>query len=126
LDPKRKQALTRLLDGASANQVANELGVNRSTVGRWMKDDPEFQAALSPVEGMSERARGGLAALVPKALRLLDQSLSGDSDIPPARATLALKMVQAAAQVGSAQEKVEGTLASRLAELDARDDRLTD
>jgi len=111
--------LTRLLDGWSASEVAAELGINRSTVSRWMKNDPEFVAALSGNKEISESARGGLADLVPRALSLLEQALQNDN-ISASRATVALNVVKAAASLGAAAEKTEGTLAARLAEIDAR------
>jgi len=115
VDPKRKQAAEILASGGTQADAAKAVGVNRSTVMRWLKD-PEF---VESVDGRSDAA-GGLTMLVPEALLLLQQALSGD--VSAARARIALDVIKAAAglnPVGAA----EGTLISRIAELDERGTR---
>lgn len=60
-------ALAALLVGKPITTAAREAGVSRSTVHRWLNDDPEFLATFNG-------ARAEMAAAVEQGLRLLSAS----------------------------------------------------
>jgi hypothetical protein len=47
LPPQQTRALAALLGGATITAVADSAGVDRTTVHRWLRDDPGFQAAYN-------------------------------------------------------------------------------
>lgn len=127
MDPRRKKALERLSAGDRIGKVAADLGVHRSTIARWVKNDPEFAATLNPSEDeLADRARGGLSTLVPQALELIELALRGDGAVSAARARVALDVIKTAASFDRSEAIGTGTLAERLHELDAGDDRESD
>jgi hypothetical protein len=118
LEPQKAEALQRLLLGQSANSISKEIGVHRSTILRWAKNDPDFVEALQDAE--QEEAKEGLDRLVPKALKTLEDSLT-KGNVPTPKARIALDIIKAAAQVAKLDEGGTGSgLAKRLAELDSR------
>lgn len=119
-DPKHLAA-EALAAGLSNNQASKRAGVNRSTVGRWL-EDPDFQALVEELRGSQAlEALSGLSSLVPAALKILQDALSGDSDVSAARAGVALNVVKAAASLSKGDEGAgESTLESRIKELDGR------
>jgi len=121
VDPRKKKAAELLRSGhKSQYQVAKLIGVDRATIGRWLKSDEEFREEVSrepSEEELSTRARGGLADLVPQAIQLLERALS-DGDIPANKATMALNVIKAAAQLSPSVSDADKTLAQRLAELE--------
>lgn len=47
LDERKERAIFLLLEGKTMNEAASELGVNRSTVYRWKKNDALFKKELN-------------------------------------------------------------------------------
>lgn len=121
LDERKRQAAEALANGANASAIARELGVDRATVGRW-KQDPDFQAAIQKIlEEAQAGAVDGLHSLVPASLRLLEDFLSGNQNIPANRATAALNVIKAAAAIDRGTgEGGETQFEERLKALDAR------
>lgn len=125
-DPRRIRAARALAGGSSKAAAAREAGINRSTIQRWL-DDPEFldllvehKELLEAPAPLEAQATKGLSDLVPKALALLEEALSG-GDVPAAKARVALDVVAKAATLHTT-EVLEGetSLASLLEKLDAR------
>ncbi len=110
---RREQAAGLLRQGVSQAQAARQVGVDKSTIGRWLKD-PSFVALVQTPDYQAEAATG-LADLVPKALELLESALAGES-IPANKARVALDIVKAAAVAGRADSS-GGELARRIAEM---------
>ncbi len=119
MEARKEEALALLLSGLNNAQTAKQIGVNRVTVGRWIKDDPEFAAALDPE--LAEKARGGLRELVPQALKILEDALTPGGNVTAARAKVALDVIKTASSISTSEEKITGTLAARLAEIGTRD-----
>ena len=113
-----KRAVELLAAGVSQAEVARQLGVNKSTVYRWVRAQREqgaAEASLNPSDtpalNLQSEAASGLADLVPRALQLLEAALDGQ--IPASKARVALDIVKAAASVTG--EKSGGELARRIA-----------
>ena len=115
-----------LAAGASQAKASKEAGVHRSTVARWL-EDPTFQDLLKEQQESFEapapleaQATKGLSDLVPKAIALLEEALSG-GDVPAAKARVALDVVAKAATLRTTEVmEGESSLASLLEKLDAR------
>jgi transposase-like protein len=64
--------------GKSVAETARTSGVGRTTIYRWLKSDPAFQAAYNQwQEGMEESARSRLSTLTDKAVDALEKALEG-------------------------------------------------
>lgn len=71
IDPRRLRALEALLEGATAAEVAVELGVNRSTIWRWTREPTfaaQYRAAASDrlehaASRLDDAARGAVDVL---------------------------------------------------------------
>jgi len=118
MEAHKDYALKRLIEGASANQISKEIPVHRSTITRWLKNDPEFQEALG---GTVLDAGRRLDQLVPEAITVLELGLKGKKTVSQAR--VALDIIKAAAQVGKLGDGDTTAFQKRLAELDARNNR---
>ena len=46
LKPAKQAAIKHLVEGASLSETARRVGVDRKTIGRWLRDDPTFEFAL--------------------------------------------------------------------------------
>jgi transposase-like protein len=80
LTEKQLEALEALTDGQNVTQVAARIGVNRSTIHRWLQD-PHFQAARRQL--MQERfdqLRTRSLAMGERALDALDHLLTNPVD----------------------------------------------
>lgn len=128
-DARRSRVARALAAGSSQARAAKEAGVHRSTVARWL-EDPTFQDTLKQQQELLEapapleaQATKGLSDLVPKAIALLEEALSG-GDVPAAKARVALDVVAKAATLRTT-EAIEGetSFASLLERLDARSPR---
>lgn len=121
MDDRKREAAEALAHGASASALAREMGVDRATIGRWKKE-PDFQAHITAV--LAEESAGavdGLHSLVPASLKLLEDFLSGNQNIPANRATAALNVIKAAAAIDrGAGDSAETAFEERLKALDAR------
>ncbi len=112
-DVKRQKAAELLRQGVSQAEVSRQVGVDKSTIGRWLKD-PSFVALVQTPDYQAEAATG-LADLVPQALKLLEDALAG-ANVPANKAQVALNIVKAAATAGKS-EASGGELARRIAEM---------
>lgn len=73
--PLRERARAQLAEGRTPTEVAEALGVERSTVWRWLQR-PDFAALASQFNGTSvEGARARIGALVSDALEVLEAVL---------------------------------------------------
>lgn len=72
-------ALKVLSEGGTQEEAGKAAGVHRVTVARWKAEDPEFAAALE-AEGRSQAkiAEKGLGLLLPRALKVYEDALTGD------------------------------------------------
>jgi transcriptional regulator with XRE-family HTH domain len=120
VDVARQRAAELLRRGVSQAETARQVGKNKSTVARWLKD-PSFVALVQTSDFQAEAATG-LADLVPKALDLLRRALEGET-IPANHQAVALNIVKAAAANDPAGAAGGGELARRIQEMDgARSD----
>lgn len=116
LSPKQEQALTSILTGAAITKDAQEAGVDRRALHRWLAHDARFIAALNRYQReMDDARRQRLRLLSGKAVKALEDILDDGSAPPPLRlraATAVLKAVQAERPVGpTPEEEVELALA---------------
>jgi hypothetical protein len=91
--------------------------VDRATLTRWARD-AAFQAAVDAAKPqLAEVATAGLSDLVPQALQVLEDALSGKK-VTAQMARVALDTVKAAANIhGGSSEG--GSFLAKLKELDA-------
>ena len=88
LTAQQNQALTLLITGRSIPEIAQELGLHRSTVWRWSRE-PAFEAEFnaSVAEARSEQVRSYLS-MQEKALETLTNCLESRNDMVRLRASL--------------------------------------
>ena len=81
LGPEQQRALEYLLDGSSVAETARSMGVARSTIHRWIKNDPVFRAAYEEwQEEALASVRSRLLALTDRATDSIERSVkAGDS-----------------------------------------------
>ncbi len=126
-DLKKLKAARSLARGSTQAAAAREAGVDRATIGRWLKDQ-EFKEmvvtatdAEDSVEDPTVEAERGLSRLVPQAERVLEEALAG-ADVSTQMARVALDIIKAARalepKAGSGEDGTP-TLASLISELDA-------
>jgi transposase-like protein len=85
-DPKREIAAQALQRTDNASEAARKAGVNRATIGRWLKEADfsnrvtELRIQLLDVDpdDVSEEAERGLARLVPIAEAVIEAALRGE------------------------------------------------
>lgn len=125
-DLARLRAARALANGSTKAAAAREAGVDRATLTRWAKE-PSFQdmvlKAQSGDASPEEKASKGLADLVPMAMKVLEDALTGAHQITPAQARVALDVVKAAKTfepAASAEDTGPSTLTALIQELDAR------
>jgi hypothetical protein len=119
------RAARALARGESKAAAAREAGVDRATIGRWVKT-PEFSDMVLQAQPVEEgddpkvQANKGLHDLVPIAMKVLEDALNG-ADISPQQQTVALNVIKAAKQFEPPSEEETGpsTLTSLIARLDA-------
>src|SRR5215217_371309 len=97
----RLRAARALANGSTQAAAAREAGVDRASIGRWVKEpafhdmilkakEPEPDAA-SPAEAVDR----GLTARVEKALSVIDDALAG-GNVSSSMARVALDVIKAA------------------------------
>ncbi len=123
-DERQVLAAQRLVEGATLQEAADAAGVNRATVIRWRQDPAfrDFQADQAKrADDAGLRARAGLEALVPKALKLLDEALEPGSKITGQAAKNALDVIKAASAMSREEGAAGGgTLEARIVEIDEK------
>jgi hypothetical protein len=78
LDLEQQNALESLMGGKSVSETARVVGVSRSTVFRWLKDNLEFQAAYNEWrESLKESCRSRLLAMADKAADTVEKAVEG-------------------------------------------------
>ena len=81
LSPKQWQAIELMAAGKRLSQVVAESGVSRKTLYRWRHEDADFIAELrARRRELYDGAADRLAALLPRAVRVLALHLSDPSD----------------------------------------------
>lgn len=127
-DAARIRAARALAQGFSQAKSAAEAGKDRSTIKRWLKDpafldllqeQKELLAAPDPLEASAEK---GLGSLVPQAIELLEQALSGAGTVSATKARVALDIVKTAATLRHEETAADApsSLASLIEKLDER------
>lgn len=117
LDGRKAKAASVLALTGNKAEAARQAGVDRATLTRWSRE-PAFQEAVDAARpGLAEQATSGLSDLVPQALAVLEDALSGKK-VTAQMARVALDTVKAAANITGAKEG-EGTFLAKLRELEA-------
>ena len=76
LDGKQEKALAMILQGEKDMVIAERLGIHRTTIYRWRKNDADFREALDERQTlMQEAARNGLMQLTDAALEAVKEAL---------------------------------------------------
>lgn len=128
-DIPKIRAARALANGSTQAAAARDAGVDRATVGKWVKT-AEFKDMILKArdpdpepETPSAAAEKGLTARVDDALRVIDQALAGDRSVTPQMATVALNVIKAAKTYepqSSSTDQGPSTLTSLIAEIDAK------
>jgi len=93
----QRKAIDLLLSGKNDREVAEQLGVGRSTVARWRLQDPKFQLALDRRRAeVWPTANDFIPSLLPTALASMSEQLR----VGPNRGRLALDFVFRAGLLG--------------------------
>lgn len=130
-DATRFAAARSLAAGKSQAAAARDAGINRSTIKRWLQDASfqdllrEQRSLLDEPAPLDETAEKGLGSLVPQAIAVLEQALSGETTVTAAKARVALDIVKAAATLHSdeAADGAPSSLAAIIEKLDERSSR---
>lgn len=99
--------------GKTQAEAARIVGVDRSTINRWL-GDADFQDLLAEADSQDSQ---NLAHLIPQAYSLLERALAGEQ-VTVGRARIALDILKTASAVEKAQSG-ESSFEKRLADLDA-------
>jgi uncharacterized protein YkwD len=127
-----------LISGESVAQTARAVGLSRSTLFRWLKSDPDFQAAYNQWQtDLEQSCRSRLLTLTDKAAGAVEQALeAGDARTalqllkgmglitpPPARPTEASEIRREAdlaakrKKIAETRQKHQLTMEASLAEV---------
>lgn len=87
LSQKQELAIEFLIAGASITQAAEEVGIARSTIHRWLKDDFDFQARLN---GLRRRLRNTIETRLVSLLDRAVDTVASSIDDGDARTALAI------------------------------------
>jgi len=79
--PQQEHALECLISGQPITRAAQEAGVDRTTVWRWLKDDPAFQAAYNRARlELQAAVQARLLGLTEHAVTCVEQAIKlGDA-----------------------------------------------
>ena len=76
ITPDQIRVLERLLAGETVTAAAKAVGVDRSTLHRWLRDDFEFQAALNRWKReLSNAVQARLLAITHKAAQTVENAV---------------------------------------------------
>lgn len=79
------RALNALLQGATITDAANAADVHRSTVHRWRREDPDFQAAEEALrQGLEERIVDRLLSTADAAADVVAEAVTENGDVQTA------------------------------------------
>ena len=99
LSPGQDRAIAELLSGSSVTAAAEAAGVSRSSVHRWLADDPAFIAAYNLArQEVRDAARRDLDSLAVQAVGCVRSLMAGPET--PAAVTLraALEVIKSASE----------------------------
>lgn len=115
LSHPQRQALDLLARGRSIRSAAREAGIGRSTLYRWLRDDPEFIGAYNLWnDELIESARARLASLINAAVDAMGRAIrKGD---PRSAATLLKAMNVLTPRIPGPHEPVEVIERRKIAE----------
>lgn len=117
LSGPKARAADALAAGLSKAEAARQAGVDRATLTRWSRE-PAFQEAVDAARpDLAEQATKGLSDLVPQALQVIEDALTGKK-VTAQMARVALDTVKAAANISGAKEG-EGTFLAKIRELES-------
>jgi hypothetical protein len=95
LSPKQCVAILKLTSGETKSKTAKAVGVDRSTVRRWIKDDPAFKAAFNGwQEDILSTTKGQIVATAMDAMETVIKAIRGGD------AKLALKLLESLGLTG--------------------------
>lgn len=78
LDSGQQAALESLMSGKSMIETSRVTGVSRATLYRWIKSDPEFQAAYNEWRAsLQESCQARLLAMADKAAATVEKAVEG-------------------------------------------------
>lgn len=81
LKPKQEVALVALREGQRLADAAQNAGVDRATLYRWIQNDAHFKAAYNLwQQEVTESARSRLLKLAEKAVDVVEQQLEGGNE----------------------------------------------
>ena len=119
LPPQQSRALAALLGGATITAVADSAGVDRTTVHRWLRADPDFQAAYNAVK---RDLRREVEASIERAVQRAIETVCAAIEQGDVRAALAI--LKGAGVLGSYSSEIgpeDPTEVEEEAELAARE-----
>jgi len=101
LNAQQQQTLSLLVTGKRVEEIAEKIGVHRSTIWRW-RQDPEFIAQWNQIltDTREEQTRS-LLELQQEAIEALRGSLRSENDMVRLRASLSVLEKVASLTVGS-------------------------
>jgi len=112
IDAQKQQALLQLLEGHSVTKTAETVGVDRSTIHRWLRE-PKFIAERNRlVKESRDAARSRLHSMIGKAAEVVENRIKA-GDLKAALAVL--KMTGLATGEKVDEETDEGRLIARMA-----------
>ena len=102
LSERQELTIPHLVSAKSVSETAHLLGLNRSTIYRWM-DDPVFRAEYDRQrDAVANFARAGMRTLLLKALTV--QAERFDSDDPKERVRVAREIIDHDAKTAANHE----------------------
>ena len=119
LSPKQTEGMQALLLGATVTHAAARAGVDRSTLYRWLNDDPKFHGELTRIKRERfESARAQIRNLSEDAVKTIRALITG-AKVPAAvrlKAALAVLEAVGALEVDAAEELREEEVVKRTIE----------
>lgn len=114
LDPSQLTVLEALLSGRTITDAAAAVGVSRTTVHRWLKDDYLFRAEVNAARhALRQTSLARLDALCERSIEVLKGALDQASDT-----RIALEVLKGCGILGG--DRTVGTLDAELLEAESR------
>lgn len=114
LDPSQLTVLEALLAGSTITDAAATVGVSRTTVHRWLKDDYLFRAEVNAARhALRQTSLARLDALCERSIEVLRGALDQSSDT-----RIALEVLKGCGVLGG--DRTVGTLDAELLEAESR------
>lgn len=97
LDAGQSRAIQALISGTGVAVAAEQAGVHRGTLHRWMTDDPAFLAAYNLAQQqLAEAVAQNLRTLAAEAVGVLRTVMTNEATPPAIRVRAALEVIKAA------------------------------